>query len=100
MWEGPQRPDSRGTKAALTFSHRTFDLLPRNGTDVRYVPAHASECLHHGHNHDHQKQQVHERRDNRPEEYQDSANSGDRPKYSAHNSRHYVEEEPDAAKDD
>src|SRR5438270_4434785 len=101
MWEGPQRPDYRGTKAAPTFSDcSTFRLLARNRPDVWNFPTDTSKRLHNRDNHDHQKEQMHQRRDNRPEKYQNAADSWNCPEHCVHDSRYNVKQKPSATKND
>src|SRR6266403_4919069 len=101
MWEGPQCPDCRGTKAAPTFSCpvRAFDLFARNWPDVWNVPAHTSKSFYDRNDHDHQKRQVHQRRDNRPEKYQDATDGWYRREHHMDDSGHNVEEKPRATED-
>src|SRR5436190_17729663 len=101
MWEGPRSPDYRGAKAAPTFSDcSTFRLLARNRADVWNFPTDTGECLHDRNNHDHQKQQMHQRRDNRPEKYQNAANAWNRPEHRMHDGGHDIEEKPSTPKND
>ena len=101
MWQGPQCPDHRGAKAAPTFSDcSTFRLLARNRTDVWNFPTDTGKRLYDRDNHDHQKQQMHQRRDNRPEKYQNAANSWNCPEYRMHDGGHDVEEKPGTSKND
>ena len=99
-------PHARG-KIAAEDSRRysglrrgAFDLLARNWPDVRDVPAHAGERFYDGDDHDHQKRQMDERCDNRPEEYENTTDAGDRTEDRMHDRRDNVKQEPRATKDD
>jgi prepilin-type N-terminal cleavage/methylation domain-containing protein len=100
MSQGPQSLDRRGTKAAPTFLGDAFHLLARDWPDVRNVPAHAREGFYHRNDHDDQKRQMDQRRDNRPEKYQDATDTWNRGEHHMHDSRHDVEEKPSATEDD
>src|SRR5882724_2540323 len=100
MSQGPQSLDRRGTKAAPTFLGDSFHLLARDWPDVRNVPTHAREGFYHGNDHDDQKRQMDQRRDNRPKKYQDPADARNRGEHHMHDSGHDVEEKPRATEND
>jgi len=77
-----------------------FDLFTRNRPDVRNIPADTRERFYDGNNHDHQKRQVNEGCDNRPEKHQDAADTGDRTEDRMHDRRDNVKQEPRATEDD
>ena len=77
-----------------------FYLSPGDRADVRDVPADARERLHDGNNHDHQEDQMNQRSDDRPEKYQNPADTRDCPKYRMNDCGHDVKEKPRATKND
>src|SRR6266498_6166548 len=83
-----------------SFLGRAFYLSARNRPDVGNVPAHAGKGFYDGDDHDHQKRQMHQRRDNSPEKYQDAADARDCAKHYVHDGGDNVEEKPSAAKND
>jgi len=84
----------------MTELRAAFHLSPRNRTDIRNVPADAGKRLNDRNDHYYQEHEMHQRRDDCPEKYQDATNTGNRPEHRMHDRRHDVEEKPRATKDD
>src|SRR6266481_5301239 len=88
------------TQKRPTNSRRSFHLLARDRANVGNVPADTHECLHDCDNHDYQKKQMHQGGDNRPEKYQNAADSWNRSEHRVHDSGHDVKEKPSATEND
>jgi len=78
----------------------TFHLFARNRPDVRDIPPDARERFYDSNDHDHQKRQMHERRDDCPEKYEDTTDTRDCAKHGMHHCRDNVKQKPRAAEDD
>lgn len=100
MWEGPQGPDSRGTKIAPVSSCSGFNLFPCNRADVRDLPADARECLHHGDHEEYEEGKVDQPPNQTPQGSEEPSNPGHVPKQSRDNCTADMNQYPSNAKND
>src|SRR5205809_3963693 len=83
-WTKQRRRCGSHGEAATRLPSSAFDLSAGNWSYVRDIPADASECFHDGDDHNDQKCQMNERRDDCPKKYQDAADTWNRPEDRMH----------------
>ena len=101
MWEGPQRPDHRGTKAAPTLSDRRLpELLARHRADIGNIPADIRKCLDGGDDPNNDKREMNQHADQSPEDAEKYSDCRNARKNHVDDRVHDIKEEPGAAEDD
>ena len=101
MWEGPQRPDHRGTKAAHTLSDRRIpELFARHRADIGNIPAHIRKCLDGRNDPNNDKREMNQHADQTPENGEKYSDCRNTCKNHVDDGVHDIKEEPGAAEDD